>query len=232
MAVGLALGAFRIPNPRRGKLLLPTLFGLDRISPQLYFDRAMPAAERSRLLAVFEVARDRVQAFWGEAPGQPTICACSTAECYHRFGGGRDRGQTSFGHILLSPRGLDAVVMSHEWTHAELSRRCPLFATVPAWFSEGLAAVASADPLYDEAAFVREIGASPHVAVSSLETLRQFLDAPHGYLTAAHEIRGWLSVVGQGGLLDLVAAMRRGEEFHHAYHRLEADGPSTNARPR
>jgi hypothetical protein len=218
----LVFAVAHVPNPRRIRLALPTVFGLERITPRLFVDRAMAVSERARLLTALEVARARVAAFWGDAPGEPSICACSTAECYRRFGGGRDRGQTNFGHLLLSPRGLDAVVIAHEWTHAELSRRAPLLATVPAWFSEGLAVVASDDPLYGEDLFqTASVQGLPAPSLAEMETLRQFLDVPRGYLTASHEVRRWLSIVGRPGLLALVGAMRDGEEFHHAYRRLE-----------
>jgi hypothetical protein len=211
---------------RRARLFAPAFFGLERAAERLFVDPEMSPSQRQAVVVALGAARDQVASFWVEPTTVPIICACSTADCYHRFGGGRDRGQTTFGHILLSPRGLDAVVITHEWTHAELSRRSGgLFSRTPAWFSEGLAVVASVDPRYNEEAWNGETGGGRLApALAELETLRQFLDSPRAYVTAGHEVRRWLLKVGRAGLLRLMNAIRTGEEFHHAYQRIEQQG--------
>ncbi|MFG1943168.1 hypothetical protein [Nonomuraea sp. NPDC048826] len=55
---------------------------------------------------------------------------------------------------MLSPRGADPVIASHELSHVELHTRLA-GAEVPQWFDEGLAVVVCGDPRYLAPASVR-----------------------------------------------------------------------------
>jgi hypothetical protein len=51
--------------------------------------------------------------------------------------------------VMLSPRGIDAVIAAHELAHVELHERLGSHAGhVPQWFDEGLAVLVSDDPRY------------------------------------------------------------------------------------
>lgn len=208
-------------------ILAPGLFGMTRISDRLFADSAMGSDQRVAVAAAVVEARRNVGAFWGSVVAEPTVIACSTPGCYRRLGGGSDRGHTILGHLLLSPRGLDEVIATHEWTHAELTARVGR-ARVPAWFSEGLAVVASEDPRYAEANWQRDTqGGGLAPALSEMESLRGFLDHRFAYLTGAHEVRRWLSQAGREGLLQLVDALKNGTPFQEAYRRVEAEESTT-----
>lgn len=203
-------------------VLAPSLFGMTRISDRLFADPAMGSDQRVAVATAVVEARRNVGAFWGSVVAEPTVIACSTPGCYRRLGGGSDRGHTILGHLVLSPRGLDAVIATHEWTHAELTARVGR-AHVPAWFSEGLAVVASRDPRYAEDAWRRDTqGGHLAPALGEMESLGDFLDHRFAYLTGAHEVRRWLSQVGREGLLKLVDDMKNGAPFQEAYRRVEA----------
>lgn len=220
--IAAAIAAVAVGFVPRARVFTPWLFGMSRVGDALFADAPMSPAQRQSLVSAVDAAGRKGAAFWGESVAVPVMCACSTPACYRLLGGGQDRGHTFFGRVLLSPRGLDAVIITHEWTHAELTRRIGGFSRVPTWFSEGLAVVASEDSRYSEEAWQRETDAGRRAsAVSDLESLRQFLDHPRAYLTAAHEVRRWLSNVGRAGLLRLIDAVKAGDEFHQAYHRID-----------
>ena len=66
----------------------------------------------------------------------------ASEQCYVEHGGGTDKGR-AYGEsmLLLSPRGLNAVITSHELTHIELHHRIGALRSwraIPAWFDEGL----------------------------------------------------------------------------------------------
>jgi len=229
LALGL-IGAARTTEAKQLKAFAPELFGMERVAPKLFVERTMPPEQRRALLTALPAAERRVTAFWGASPEAPVVCACATNDCYHGFGYGPHRGHAFAGRVVLSPRGLDAVVMAHEWTHVESSSRSGLLHQLPAWFEEGLAAVASDDPAYTEVEWARLPEAERALPLSGLEALRDFLRAPHGYARGAHEVRRWLSRAGKRGLDELYLAVRSGEPFERAYRRLEAASPASSAR--
>lgn len=76
----------------------------------------------------------------------PKVLACVTDACYRRIGGGGERGVAVMNQaVMLSPRGIDPVIASHEMSHVELHARG---GKVPQWFDEGLAVVVSDDRRY------------------------------------------------------------------------------------
>jgi len=126
----------------------PGCYGLERVRKGLHVEPGLDAAQRAQMAAVADAAERRVEAYFGGLRSDPDFLACATDECYARIGGGRERGVAVLNRaVMLSPRGLDPVIATHEFTHVELHARLGR-GSVPQWFDEGLAVLVSDDPRY------------------------------------------------------------------------------------
>lgn len=221
-----ALAVLAVALPvRSAKLFAPSLFGMQRAADKVYVDPDLPTRERVAIAAARVEARRTIVAFYGDAVADPVLVVCASWDCYRRFGGrrGNAQGQTVSDRLLLSPRGRSAVTVAHEWAHAELNERVGYASGVPSWFDEGLAVLASGDPRYTEERFARDTaGGARAPRLDQMRTLHDFLAAPCAYVTARHEVARWVARVGRRGVLELFAALRRGERFNDAYRRVEA----------
>jgi uncharacterized membrane protein len=207
----LAIDGLAWAYPSVAATTCPGCYGLARVSDGVYSGRRITAAQRDRLAGLAVEARRRVEAFYGGRTSAPRLIACFTDDCYARIGGGRERGVAVLNRaVMLSPRGLDAVIASHEMAHVELHQR--LDREVPQWFDEGLAVVVSNDPRYlGEHCRVPFDGPLP-------ETLPAWLDAasadPNVYSKAACRVQRWLDANGgRDAVLALIDQLNDGASF-------------------
>ncbi len=228
------------------RMLAPTSFGLEAAGPTLYVEPAMTAEQRAALQVQIETGRAQVARFYGEITTAPYFVACITAECAQRFGSYGERA-AAFGDsaIRLSPNGLAAPLVAHEWSHAELYRRVGgawHVGAVPRWFDEGLAVVVAGEALHSEAHWLeiqrRGLATPPLTALVSRADWTAAVqhygetqgDVPGNlrlvYSTAGHEVRHWLACAGPAGTLAVLEAVREGEAFDSAYARIARAGKS------
>ena len=119
--------------------------------------------------------------------------------------------------LLLSPRGLNAVITSHELTHIELHHRIGSFRswrTIPAWFDEGLAVLVSEDPRYSDEAWLKITNNG--LNAPELKDIGRMLgrgDWLLVYGTARREVGRWYQRVGCAGLALLIANVKDGKDF-------------------
>lgn len=98
---------------------------------------------------VIRQAHRLVADFYGSQESSPSLLICLTDACYSRIGGKKERGIAILNRsVMLSPRGVDAMIASHEMSHVELHNRLTPAAELPQWFDEGLAVVVSDDARY------------------------------------------------------------------------------------
>ncbi|MDQ0503683.1 hypothetical protein [Xanthobacter agilis] len=153
LAAGLALPVLAPPVAAAA---CPACYGLKRAGTSLMVDRAMTATDRARLARDLSTAGDKVRVFYGPFEPAALVIACASQACNQRLGG---RGAlartwaTPFGDIIdLAPKGLNATILAHEFSHVALHQHAGLPAmlgeTIPAWFDEGLAVIVSDDPRY------------------------------------------------------------------------------------
>ncbi len=153
LSVMLLIGGATLACPAMAAYACPRCYGLVPVSPGLYVEAAMPLADRTALRATIAGAEAQVAAFYGSFDRRPTVLACATEACDRRLGG-RGARATTFGtwFIRLSPRGLDATIVAHEFSHVEFHARVGelrlISGAVPAWFDEGLAVIVSRDTRY------------------------------------------------------------------------------------
>jgi hypothetical protein len=212
LVVLLTAGGLAVAYPSAAAVTCPGCYGLTRVSEHLYSERGLTAVQKDQLVALAADARRRVEVFYGDdgEPG-PRLIACFTDECYDRIGGGGEKGVAVLNRaVMLSPRGLDTVIASHEMAHVALHRR--LDGEVPQWFDEGLAVVISDDPRYlGEHCRVPFNGPLP-------ETLSAWLDAAHAdeqmYSKAACRVQRWLDASGgRDAVLTLIEQINDGAAF-------------------
>ena len=210
-------GALALAYPAVAATTCPRCYGLTHVTGNLHVERGRPAADRDRMTAVLAEADRRVTVFYGGRASHPRVLACFTAACYDRIGGGGERGMAVGNRaVMLSPRGLDPVIVAHELSHVELHRRLGGRA-VPQWFDEGLAVVVADDPRY-----LRPAPAADRCRASSPDplpaTLTQWLTAASAdeqvYAKAACRVSRWLGAAGgAAAVADLVDRLDRGESF-------------------
>jgi hypothetical protein len=222
--------------------LVPWLFGMQRVSAQLWVEPGMPDSTRTALLSDIGLARLRLQRWYGPLRSRPVVVACITARRAQSMGLTGAHAHTLGDAAILAGRdGLAERTVTHEWSHAELYRRlgglnAGAMVRVPRWFDEGLASAVSEDTASAEAHWrlIEERGV-PTPSLNELVTMAQFAAAreayppvrldtlPHlnrVYATMAHEVLGWLRRAGPGAPARLVEAMDSGESFGEAYMRL------------
>jgi hypothetical protein len=211
VVVLLAVGGLVLAYPSVAATTCPGCYGLTRVSDDMYSERGLTAAQRDQLAGLSADARRRVEEFYGDRRSEPRLIACFTDDCYARIGGGGEKGIAVLNRaVMLSPRGLDAVIASHEMAHVELHRR--LDGEVPQWFDEGLAVVVSGDPRYlGEHCAVPFDGPLP-------ETLPAWLDAASAdqqvYAKAACRVQRWLDANGgRDAVLTLIEQLNDGAAF-------------------
>lgn len=215
------------------KLFAPTWFGFVEISEGVFVDDSMPSSQRASLLGTIQTAKGRVSSFFGRLKGKPNIFACSTEECFVSNGGITARGN-AFGSsmVLLSPRGLDGVTLSHELTHVELSSRVGDFQTwraIPPWFDEGLAVLVSQDPRYVAERWLRATENGRRAPrLMSLGDAVPWRDWQMSYGTARHAVGEWYSRVGSKGLLRLIRELRKGKEFDALFRASDPESRTSN----
>lgn len=195
----------------------PGCYGMERLRPGLYVEPGLQAARRRQVAEVVDVAIRRVEDFYGGRESSPGVLACVTDACYRGIGGGGERGVAVLDRtVMLSPRGIDPVIASHEMSHVELGARLGS-RRVPQWFNEGLAVLVSDDPRYLAPATARD-----RCLTDSKEALPETLDdwlrtagADRSlYARAACRVSRWAGANGgRGAVLELIEHVAGGGEF-------------------
>jgi hypothetical protein len=230
-------------NRTKTYLVPPSALGMEKVAPKVFVNKEMSLVQREQVSRLVTEARINIADFYGGITCEPEIFACSTEECFVGIGGGRQLGlHLGRSKILISPRGLTIPILTHEWSHAELSTRMDArmdgvfgIGSMPTWFDEGLAVVVSEEPAHSEKVWEQIVSAK--MTTPKLEDLvslkqwnlaaRRFGDADHAtgipgricvvYATAGHEVRRWLQRVGRDGLLKLIEEVKSGEDFERSF---------------
>lgn len=208
-------------------MFAPGWFGFSEISEGVYVDDQMSSGQRQELLKTLSMAKGRVSAFFGDIKGSPKVFACSTEECFVSHGGVTAKGK-AYGDsmLLLSPRGLDVVIVAHELTHIELHNRIGAFRSlrvIPTWFDEGLAVLVSEDPRYTEEAWLQGTGQgrnAPELKAIGKTTLLGNDNWQLSYGTARRAVGEWYLHAGRAGLARLIAEVRDGKDFDFVFNTI------------
>jgi hypothetical protein len=212
---------------RSFRIIAPSLFGTNEIEDGIYLDDEITEKQKEELYKSINISKKRLAKFYGILKTRPGIIACATEDRYKQFGGISAKGKNygSIG-ILLSPRGINSEIISHEWSHRELFERLGYFnhRKIAYWFDEGLAVYISGDEQYshDRWEQATENGKTAP-GLDELETLTKWLKANRekdhilSYGTAREEVARWLNKAGVDGLRELLNRLSKGEDFYSAY---------------
>ncbi len=220
---------------RRAKVLMPPSWvGMKKVSSHLYVENNMSKQAQANIEASIPKAKSYVSDIYGEVTTKPIIYACSSKECAESLGmDGKIIAVRLLGHLILTNRGLDKHVISHEWSHEELYERIGGFwhwySEIPLWFDEGLASLTMKKySRYDERAWNRIIKEKlSYPQKEELITLNQWGKANRKYLnndeivvpyaTARHIVSKWYKKAGQKGLVELLDGIKKGGKFDELY---------------
>lgn len=207
--------------PTATATICPACFGFTEAQPQVYVERGVSAEQRRQAVSVLDRASQRVTDFYQGRQSSPQVLICFTSTCYERIGGGDERGRAILDRaIMLSPRGIDVVIASHELAHIELHKRLSSGSEVPQWFDEGLAVLVSDDRRYllpDSLPGTATDRCRVEPGRTLPETLAQWrsaADREQVYAESACRVSRWID--GRGGpaaVLDLIDRLNRGESF-------------------
>lgn len=190
----------------------PACFGLVRLDDRIFVDEETPSGQRAEIEADYAAAVQRVARFYGSFAHRPVVLACSTAQCDRRLGG-RGAAARTFGStfIHVSPRGINPVILAHEFSHVEAHARIGLWrlGSFPAWFDEGLAVIVSDDARYLKpgAKGSDRCAGDPsgNLPAGMFEWGRVAGGAPGLYALAACKVLRWMDA--NGGRDGLIAAL-------------------------
>lgn len=154
-AVLLTIGAatLALTLPAALAALFPARYGFTQASADIYIEGNASPQESAAILARIADGQRRVRQFWGATRAAPRILVCRSEACFRRLGGGRRKGMSILDLVaVLSPRGTDPVIAAHELSMNEMLHRIGwlkfVCQTVPVWFNEGIAMLASDDRRY------------------------------------------------------------------------------------
>ncbi|GAA3230497.1 hypothetical protein [Nonomuraea helvata] len=204
-----------IAFPSVTAITCPRCYGLERLQPGVYAEPGLPQARRRQVSEVAEQANRRVSDFFGGRTTSPDVLVCLSDDCYRRIGGGRERGIAVLNRsVMLSPRGVDPVIASHELTHVELHARLD-GAEVPQWFDEGLAVLVSDDPRYLAPTGDRCLRDSRRPLPVTLDDwLRAASADPQVYAEAACQVSRWVEKNGGNeAVRTLIERLSAGQPF-------------------
>ncbi|UBU10351.1 hypothetical protein [Nonomuraea gerenzanensis] len=213
-----ALAGVVLAYPSLAATTCPGCYGLTELEASVHTEADLSQAQKAQIQRTVTEARRRITTFYGSRTSSPTLLACATESCYQRIGGGRERGIAVLNRaVMLSPKGLDAVIASHEMSHVELHTRLTSGEEVPQWFDEGLAVVVSDDRRYLAPATSADRCLTSPTGPLPV-TLDEWLSAASKdagtYAKSACQVSRWLrDNGGRTGLLSLIDHLNAGTPF-------------------
>lgn len=221
-----AYAFFRVPGV--GPFVCPTCFGFEQYQGRVYVEQSAAPDQHKDVADSILIARSAVKDFFGSITGDPVIFACVTETCYRRADGGRGatRGFSIFDRaVIVSPRRMGSVILTHELTHSEFHHRLGTrMAAIPAWFDEGLAAYVSNDPRYIALPDVANRCVVNPTSATLPSSARDWGrragrdDNDQLYATAACRVSIWLKKHGgRSAVLDLIARVNAGASFDSSF---------------
>lgn len=226
-AIALATGttaAIALRGPLQA--LFPARHGLHQIASNVWSDD--PSADAKNLM-ILSYAHDQIADFYRELNSDPRIVLCSKTPCANLFfnNGGRTgprRKTWGASLVVVGPRGLKRMIVTHELAHAELHNLMifsdnwkPRF---PSWFDEGLASWISQDdrlvsPDPTSLALVLESR-----SVWDFNTVISSIGWEKAYGAALDDVARVALSKGKDGLLTLIDNVVRGSGFWQERARL------------
>ncbi|MDE2090832.1 MAG: hypothetical protein KGJ08_02885 [Gammaproteobacteria bacterium] len=207
--------------------LCPVCFGFEKAGCGVYVQHGMPVEQQTLTMRVLALADDRIRGFYGDIEFHPRVLICTTQDCIVGIGGG-DAATGSVGALvlLLGPKGMNEIDITHELSLIEVAGRVGLFHsimdTVPAWFDEGVAVVASDAPEFTALASANQNGCltkpTDDMPADRTQWTEEASQYPFIYAQAGCRVAEWMATRGGGSAVSrLLARVANGEPFDRAY---------------
>ncbi|MGA9853252.1 MAG: hypothetical protein WBR15_10010 [Gammaproteobacteria bacterium] len=205
----------------------PQCYGFEKSAEKVYVQRGMTDEEQSLVKRNLTLAYDHIREFYGNIGNHPRILICATQECIGRFGG-NDAATGSVGSyvLLLGPKGINVIDISHELSLMEVSGRIGLYhslmGAVPAWFDEGVAVVVSGAPEFTALASSGQNGCrhefTEDLPADKTKWIEEASEYPFIYAQAGCRVAEWMaSRGGSSAVTRLLTRVANGETFERAY---------------
>lgn len=228
----IALGYFFQFTPLGYRMTVPYRNFIE-LQTNVYVDSSY-SGDREEVLAIVKEAKDRVSAFWGGTESFPTIIISDNERTTAKLGGDHDT-QTAIlfqvhSYLSVSKEYLNADIVAHELTHAELHKR--LYdgklrgKSVPIWFDEGIALQNDFREKYSEDSWLKETdNGSNIINLDEMDTASEFYagdseDRRLRYLISRQELKIWIEKNSMEQLIELVNRINSGEDFQELYYSL------------
>ena len=214
--------------PIFGAVVCPPCFGFVEVEGGIYIDASLNAdLEKDKILSNLDAAHLLLREVYGEVEAPlPAIFLCVSKNCA-TYLGRRGEKASSFGHwaIVVYRDGNNSGILAHELSHIEIGFRLGFYnmSSVPIWFDEGVAVVASQDRTYlnvdPSGRLSCKEGVSGAVIADLDEWWRRASIGDVGiYSAAACEVMKWMDRRGnEGSLVRLLDLLRSGESFDVAF---------------
>lgn len=206
-----------------------------KIENNIYFDPAISEEDHRLILDNITQAKQRVAELLGSCSADPVIIVCNDSATGKKYGMKNKTGITqktiAGSYIVLGEDGVNVDVIAHELTHSELAHRLGGIRglRIPVWFDDGLATQVDNRPQYSESEWLRRTeNGTKLVSIHELDSPKEFYvndleTRILHYTLAKHELKRWLAVVHQEGLLQLIEGVNNGEDFYNIYCRIELE---------
>ena len=211
------------------------MFGMIKVSKNIYVDPDLSDAEISKIKLLYDSARALNIEFYGELKTNPAIIVCSTAKYDKKFGI-KSKGRTHGQRVLIGSTGIKTEIIAHEWSHCELHKKIRCFdwkkfvgsrkKMIPWWFDEGLAVYVSKDPRYYQIHwrykyihFGVDIPEFEEIKSKDLgELVKNNIPV---YAIVYEEVERWIKITGYDGIKELISRTTQGENFETVYKNIE-----------
>lgn len=190
------------------------------------------SGDKEEAIKIVNEAKSRVSDFWGNVESSPMIIITDNQNTIAKLGGDHDTSTIALfrvhSYIAVSDEYLNADVIAHELTHAELHTRIYKgkflpHNLVPTWFDEGVALQNDYRDRYSDDAWTEITnGGSDILPLDGMDTAEEFYagdkdDRMFRYVISRHEVKSWLEKNGVDKLIELLDDVNDGGSFNELY---------------
>lgn len=219
-----------------GYLMTIQFRGFKEIDSKVYLDKHFQGNTEA-VEDIIKEAKKRLKNFIGEPQNRATIIITADEKKLNKLGLGSGSAKTftyvligAHSYVILSKKGIDLDIISHELTHTELHYRLykgKLFhkELIPFWFDEGFGMQNDYREKYDELSWTQVTDSGNNISnFHDLVTSSQFFNEDsevrkYNYIISKHEVNRWINEHGIDELLLLISELNNATDFNKLYYR-------------
>jgi len=201
--------------PGKHRIITPRLYGLTEIAPKIWVDETNRALE---IITLVKLGKKNSAQFFEKNLSEPTYIICTQPICAVRFGMTTRGFVLGDKYVLIGPKGINEMIMTHEQIHADLHSYLGVSDVLepryPMWFNEGLATHLSKDDRLNRPKHVKDA-----LWIKEAMTFRDWGRMTNAsnwrdtYGAAARLVEALENQIGIEGLQEIVHRVGAGEDF-------------------